>query len=199
MVEEVFRKMVSQIPNILVVDDEQVICDLLSQELKEQGYQVTAALDGNSALTLLREENFDVVLLDIRLPGISGIDVLREIWLNYPHVATIMVTAVNDISTSVEAMKLGAADYVVKPFDLDKLNSTIKDALVKQRATLDSDHIDAIASGVKAKLDPYSAYSKVVTEKTVSIARQLGIAEMEIQKWVEEKGTTEPDERKKTG
>ena len=80
-----------------------------------------------------------------------------------------------------------------------KVNASIQNAIEAKRASNDSGHIDSIAAGVEAKLDPYSAFSRVVNEKTISIARQLGIPEEEIKKWVAAKGNPEPDGRTKPG
>ena len=180
--------MVNKMPSVLIVDDEEVVCDVLHDELSERGYLCTTVLNGNDALAKLAAEDFAVVLLDIRLPGMSGMDVLREIWLNHTNTATIMITAINDVNTAVEAMKLGASDYIVKPFDLDRVNASIHTALETETATKKSPtEIDAIARGVEAKLDPFSAFSRVVTEKTIDIARQLDIADAEIQRWAEAK------------
>ena len=176
--------MISKKPRVLIVDDEQVVCDLLHDELSERGYLCTIALEGNDALTKLAAQDFDAVLLDIRLPGMSGMEVLREIWLNYGNTATIMITAINDVDTAVEAIKLGASDYIVKPFDLDRVDTSIRTALETKPATdKASAQIDAIAHGVEAKFDPLSSYSKLVTQRTIDIARQLGMTEKEIQKW----------------
>ena len=95
-----------------------------------------------------------------------------------------MITAVNDVNTAVEAMKLGAADYLVKPFDLDRVETSIRTALETKPATSKSStEIDTIAFGIEARLDPFSAFSKIVTQETIDIARQLGMAEEEIQEW----------------
>jgi len=111
-------------------------------------------------------------------------DVLREIWLNHGDTATIMITAVNDVGTVVEAMKLGASDYIVKPFDLDRVNTCVRTVLeTRPAADKPSARMDAIARGVAARLDPLSSYAKLVTEGTVDIARRLGMAEEEIQRW----------------
>ena len=165
-----------------------MVCDLLQDELSDRGYLCTIALDGDEALSDLAKQEFDMVLLDIRLPGMSGMEVLREIWLNHPHTATIMITAVNDVDTAVEAMKMGALDYIVKPFKLDRVDASIRNALETTK-TLKKvpPEMDAIARGVEAKLDPFSAYSKVVTQRTADIARQLGIDEEKIQRWATEK------------
>jgi len=189
--------MVSPKPSVLIVDDEQVVCDVISDELGERGYLCTAALRGNEALTKLAEQEFEVVLIDIRLPGMSGMEVLREVWLNHPNTATIMVTAVNDVATAVEAMKLGALDYIVKPFDLDRVAASISTALeTKKAVSKASTRIDAIAIGVEVKLDPFSNYSALITERTVDVARQLGIAEEEIQEWAKAKAKFDSERRR---
>ena len=189
--------MVNQKPSVLIVDDEQVVCDVLYDELSERGYLCTTALSGKEALAKLAAADFAVVLLDIRLPGMSGMEVLREIWLNHTNAATIMITAVNDVNTAVEAMKLGASDYLVKPFDLDRVDASIRTALdTKQATSKSSTEIDAIAFGVEAKIDPFSAFSRVVTQRTVDIARQLDIAEEEIQRWAAEKAKLDFERKK---
>ncbi len=176
--------MLNKKPSILIVDDEQVVCDVLYDVLSKRGYLCTTVLDGDDALAKLATQDFDVVLLDIRLPGMSGMEVLREIWLNHGNTATIMITAVNDIDTAVEAIKLGASDYIVKPFDTDRITTSIRTALETKPAIDKSfTEMDAIARGVETKLDPFSSYSKIVTQRTTDIARQLNIAEEEIQRW----------------
>ena len=179
--------MLNRKPRVLIVDDEQVVCDLLHDELTEKGYLCTTALDGNDALAKLATEDFDVVLLDIRLPGMSGMEVLREIWLNHSDTATIMITAINDVDTAVEAMKWGASDYIVKPFDLDRVGTSISTALETEKAAPKSSEMDAIARGVAAKFDPLLTLSRGVTIRTIEIAQRLGIAEEEIQEWAEAK------------
>lgn len=172
-------------PRVLIVDDEPVVCDLLHEGLSERGYLCTAVLNGNDALAKLAKEDFDVVLLDIRLPGMSGMDVLREIWLNHSNTAAIMITAIKDVDTAVEAMKLGASDYIVKPFDLDRVEASIHTTLeTKPAADKPPTELDAIAHGIEAKLDSLTLNAWVVTQRTTGIARQLGIAEEEIQRWI---------------
>ncbi len=171
-------------PNVLIVDDEKVICDLLNDELTERDYKCATAMSGDEALTKMKQDKFDVILLDIRLPGMSGMEVLREVWLNHADTAAIMLTAVNDVTTAVEAMKLGASDYLIKPFNLDKVDASIRHAIEsKQPPGKSVNEMDAIASGVATSLDPFSAFSKAITQRTADIARNLGIDEKEIQRW----------------
>ncbi|HEY92803.1 MAG TPA: response regulator [Dehalococcoidia bacterium] len=179
---------------ILVVDDEQVVCDILHDELSERGYLCATVLSGDDALAKLSNGDFQVVLLDIRLPGMSGMEVLQEIWLEHDNTATIMITAVDDVDTAVEAMKLGASDYLVKPFDLDRVDASIRIALETKPAIIkSSNEIDTIAFGVEARLDSLFGYSRIATQETIDIARKLGIADGEIQEWAAARATLYSD------
>jgi DNA-binding NtrC family response regulator len=114
---------------IMVVDDEHLIRWSLEQNLKKQGYEVVTAGDGEEALRLVREEQPDLVLLDIQMPGISGIEALEKIKEYDEDIVVIMVTAHGGLETAVNAMRLGAYDYVSKPFNLDELAIVIRKAL----------------------------------------------------------------------
>jgi len=114
---------------ILVVDDEHLIRWSLEQNLKKQGYEVVTAGTGEDALRLVREEQPDLVLLDIQLPGISGIDVLEKIKDHDEDIIVIMVTANSGLENAVRAMRLGAYDYVNKPFNLEELSIVVRKAL----------------------------------------------------------------------
>jgi two-component system, NtrC family, response regulator AtoC len=114
---------------ILVVDDEQLIRWSLEQNLKKQGYEVFSAGSGEDALRIVREESPDLVLQDIQLPGISGLEVLEKIKEHDEEIIVIMVTALGVLETAVKAMRLGAHDYINKPFNLDELAIVIKKAL----------------------------------------------------------------------
>jgi DNA-binding NtrC family response regulator len=114
---------------ILVVDDEHLIRWSLEQNLKKQGYEVCTAGNGEDALRLAREEQPDLVLLDIQLPGISGLEVLEKIKEFDEDIIVIMLTAHGGLETAVNTMRLGAYDYINKPFNLDELSIVIKKAL----------------------------------------------------------------------
>ena len=114
---------------ILVVDDEHLIRWSLEQNLKKQGYDVITAGTGEDALRLAREQQPDLILLDIQLPGISGIEVLEKIKEFDDEIIVVMLTAHGGLETAVNAMRLGAHDYVSKPFNLDELSIIIKKAL----------------------------------------------------------------------
>ena len=114
---------------ILVVDDEHLIRWSLEQNLTKQGYDVTQAASGEDALKLVREDQPDLVLLDIQLPGINGLEVLEQIKEIDSDIIVIMVTALGVVETAVKAMRIGAFDYINKPFNLDELAIIIKKAL----------------------------------------------------------------------
>ena len=114
---------------ILVVDDEHLIRWSLEQSLKRQGYEVATAASGEDALRALREDPPDLMLLDIQLPGINGLDVLEKAKEIAEEVIVIMVTALGVLETAVKAMRMGAYDYINKPFNLDELAIVIKKAL----------------------------------------------------------------------
>jgi DNA-binding NtrC family response regulator len=114
---------------ILVIDDEESIRDLLKDFLESRGYEVTTTGDGESGLSMLKEERFDLYLLDLMMPGISGLDVLKVAREEKISVPSIVITAFASVQTAVEAMQLGAFDYITKPFDLKAVDIAIKRAL----------------------------------------------------------------------
>src|SRR5262245_36278049 len=103
---------------ILVVDDEQSMRDLLEIMLKREGYSVETSESGESALKRLEKRSFDAVITDIAMPGMSGVDLLSKINQRSHGTAVIMMTAHGSTESAVEAMKLGAADYLTKPFQI---------------------------------------------------------------------------------
>lgn len=121
--------MVENIPHILVVDDELSMRELLEYMLTKEGYQVTCAEKGQGAIELLKKNNFDLLLCDIRLGDMTGLDVLRASKKQNPDSVVIMISAYATTETAVEAMNEGAYDYVPKPFDKDELMQTIGKAL----------------------------------------------------------------------
>jgi DNA-binding NtrC family response regulator len=114
---------------ILIVDDEKDFCTVLSDSLSQDRYQVFTALNGKTALQLAKKEKPDLMLLDIKMPGMDGIEVLRKIKKMKKEIVVIMFTAYGTLETARKAMKLGAYDYVTKPVDLFLLKSLVKEVL----------------------------------------------------------------------
>jgi two-component system response regulator AtoC len=116
-------------PNILIVDDDEVMCHTLADIMKKMSYEVTAVQTGKDALFPLQEKFFDLILLDVRLPDMNGLDVLKNIKEIDSDPFVVVMTAYADVQTAVAAMKEGAYDYINKPFDIDELKLTIRNAL----------------------------------------------------------------------
>lgn len=110
-----------QSKRILIVDDEQITLRALREEFAAAGYAVTTAADGQAALEQLARQHFHLLLLDMHLPQKSGMEVLRECRTNAPDTLVIIITAYASVETAVSAMRLGAADYITKPYDIDDL------------------------------------------------------------------------------
>ncbi len=139
---------------VLVVDDEQTIRDLLCRWLSEDGFYCESAADGRDALWKAFMKDFDVVLLDIKMPGMSGMEVLNRMVTDHPDTCVVMITAVTDNQTAVEAMKLGAYDYITKPFDLADLNLRLRRALERRKLTLENrEHQRNLEQRVKEKTE----------------------------------------------
>jgi len=118
---------------VLLVDDEKDFVEMLSLRLQEMGEKLKTAHSGQECLDVLKENDIDVVILDIKMPGMDGIETLKEIKKGYPLVEVIMLTGHGTTESAVEGMKLGAFDYLLKPADFEDL--TVK--LEKARARKD--------------------------------------------------------------
>jgi two-component system response regulator PilR (NtrC family) len=118
---------------ILIIDDEKSILDLLSVVFKKEGYRVRATLSAKKALELISKEEFGLILTDIKLPEINGFEILRRVRESKPEIAVVMITAYGNVKQAVEALKAGAFDYVVKPFDVEELKIIVANAMEKKR------------------------------------------------------------------
>jgi two-component system, NtrC family, response regulator PilR len=124
---------------ILVVDDERSMRELLMIVLRREGHQVYLAEDGASAVATMERQAIDVLISDIKMPGMSGVDVLREAKRIDPDVVGIMITAYASTESAVEALRLGAYDYLTKPFDVEELKAKVNNAL--ERRTLRQENV----------------------------------------------------------
>ena len=115
--------------SILVVDDEDALRTVLSSELLNEGYEVHSAADGDDAITELDKAQYDLVLLDIKMPRMNGFEVLKHIKQNHARTKVVMLTGFADLKNAIESKKLGADDFVSKPYDLVDLLTTIERVL----------------------------------------------------------------------
>ncbi|MCF8093938.1 MAG: sigma-54-dependent Fis family transcriptional regulator, partial [Desulfobacteraceae bacterium] len=116
-------------PTILIVDDEESILKSLSGILMDEGFETITATNGYEALQRIEEQAPDLVLLDIWMPGLDGIDTLKEIKNQHPHVQVVMITGHGTIETAVNATKMGAYDFIEKPLNIDRVIVAINNAL----------------------------------------------------------------------
>src|SRR3954471_13616130 len=114
---------------ILIVDDDRAQRSLLETFLHAQGYQTHSAASGEAALQLLLEEKFSMMISDVRMPGMSGLEMLRRVRQKHPDLPVLLVTAFADIRSAVTAMRDGAVNYLAKPIDLDELILTVRKAI----------------------------------------------------------------------
>ena len=116
---------------ILVVDDEPIVRESIRDWLKDAGYTVATAETGEEALKMMETQDFSILVMDVRLPGKTGIQILKEIKALKPQIKSIVITAYPSADLAVEAMKLGAVDYLIKPIAPDELEKLIRETLLK--------------------------------------------------------------------
>jgi putative two-component system response regulator len=190
---------------ILIVDDESIVRRVLSGKLEAAGYRWEQASTAEEALTKIERNPVQLVILDIMMPGKSGVELLAEIKAAHPDVAVIMATAVVDINTAIECLKQGAYDYITKPFNLDEVVLSIDRALEKRRLELENrdyqlhleqkvsqqarqirasflNAITALVYALEAKDKYTSGHSQRVADISVAIAVEMGLTKSEIEK-----------------
>ncbi len=122
---------VKRAASLLLVDDEEVLRTTLAQELRNEGFKISEAADGDIAIDLVKKEKFDAILLDIKMPRVDGFEVLKFVKDNAPETKVIMLTAFGDMQNAIQSLKLGASDFASKPYDFLDLVATITRTLAK--------------------------------------------------------------------
>jgi len=190
---------------IVVTDDEPMIRDIVARKLAAQGAECVTAVDGDTAKKAIADGGADLLLLDVRMPNCYGIDVLRDVREAYPDVAVVMMTAVADVKVAIEALRLGAYDYIIKPVDLNLLLLSLDRALEKRELLLENrgyqtyleervrrqterlrgnflNSVKSLAIALEAK-DRYTrGHSERVAHLSVVIARELGFDANRVEK-----------------
>jgi putative two-component system response regulator len=196
---------------ILIVDDEEMICDMLSRRLTQEGYSCVTAHSGREALTHFYKDAFSLIISDIKMPEMNGIELLKKVKTMHPKMIVIIVTAYPEIDMAVEAMRVGAYDFIIKPADLDLVLLSVRRALEKKRLEeevevyhqnlerlveertvklqqayrkLKKAHLDSVkvlAEAIDAK-DPYTrGHSDRVRRMSLQIATSLGLSEERVE------------------
>jgi len=128
---------------ILVIDDETIVHESCSRILTDEGYIIESAFTGQEGLKKIEEGSYDLVITDLKMPGISGMEALKKIKDNNPDIGIIMVTGYSTAETAVEAMKLGAFDYLPKPFTPDEIISVVSKAIEKKQILIETKHLES--------------------------------------------------------
>jgi two-component system response regulator AtoC len=171
--------------HILAVDDDAVACDLLREVLEQEGYAVNTATTGQAAMQLAREVPFDLALIDIRMPDISGIEVLKALKRANPQMPVLMLTAYSSMDTTIEAIREGAYDYLSKPCKMEELTITVKRALEQYQLLRENQYFrqelrekykfENIVGTTPAMLAVYKTVARLVDSKaTVLIEGESG-------------------------
>ena len=163
--------------NILIIEDEKEIRDGLAEVLEDAGFLVDSAENGQQGLEKIGKKDFDVIVTDLIMPVVGGMEVLRETKRIKSHTRVILITAFATIDNAVEAMKAGASDYITKPFRIDEVQTKIRKVLAEAEfdkpQIFDSDLIKAISN--QTRKDAVKLLYKVGKLKFTEIQRGLGI------------------------
>jgi len=163
--------MSDEAPNVLLIDDEAIALSNLTHVFEREGYSVTACKDGESGLTAMQSIEFDLVLTDLRMPGIGGMGVLRYMREHHPDVPVIMITGHATLDSAVDAMKAGAYHYIAKPFRLDEAREVVRSALELRTIKRENQEL-------KQQVEHLSSHASIVTQdlgmqRLLQTARQI--------------------------
>lgn len=184
-------------PNILIIDDEKSIRKTLSEILSFEGYKIDEATDGEEGLRRFGEKSYDVVLCDIKMPKLDGIEFLEKAKMLNADVPVIMISGHGNIDTAVEAVKKGAYDYISKPPDLNRLLITLRNAMDRQSLVAESKVLKRKVGKVQPMVGESNAISKIKdtigkvapTEARILITGDNGVGKELVARWIHEKSS----------
>ncbi|HEX4632463.1 MAG TPA: response regulator [Gemmatimonadales bacterium] len=186
--------------SVLVVDDEDSIRQALERFVTRLGYRAVMARDGITALERVAQNHFDLMLCDVRMPGVSGVELVPKVLERDPDVAILMLTAVDEPRTAVECLKLGAFDYLIKPVDLDELELAMRTALRRRQLEIERRELERwLASEVQVRtreLEERTAALEDVAFGALAAAQEWPGVDAAIRTLAKELGMTEDEVRK---
>jgi DNA-binding NtrC family response regulator len=165
-------------PHVLLIDDEAIALSNLTHVFEREGYEVTACNNGESGLAAMQSTEFDLVLTDLRMPGIDGMDVLRHVRETAPDVPVIVITGHASLDSAVDAMKAGAYHYISKPFRLDEAREVVRSALELRRIKCENKQL-------KQHIEQLSHHTSIITQdlgmqRLLETARQIAISDCSV-------------------
>jgi len=175
---EIKEKEGKEMKPVLIIEDETIMRESLRDWLKDEGYEVETAKEGEEALEKIGKKEFSVAVLDLRLPGKDGLEVLKEATEKDPKIKGIVITAYPSVETAVEAMKIGAVDYIVKPFAPDALEKAIQEILGPVQAEVKAEEVKVkeAAGEVPAVEEGEAEEAMVITEGGIPVHLEQGQA-----------------------
>ncbi len=195
---------------ILIVDDEANTRSILMKHLENEGSECAASPDGFDALEKIKEQHFSLIISDMMMPGMSGMELLRQVKKENPETAFIMITGFMDVNTAVDSLRIGAYDFITKPFELKNVRYAVDRALERRRLLIDNRHhqealerkvrertfelnaalndveesykitLEALVTALDAREHETQAHSLRVREYTLALARKLGLKDNEM-------------------
>lgn len=161
---------------ILVIDDEKVVGDSLRKTLQGEGYEIDTASNGQEGLRKARRESFDLIIVDLKMPDIDGLDVIKKIKEEQPDVMMVMITGYSTVDSATEALKTGAFDYLPKPFTPDEISEVVQKALVtKERIAKEKQEQEALRSLRHVQITTSGFEAKAPAEVAESVAQKVGV------------------------
>jgi putative two-component system response regulator len=186
--------------SVLIVDDEEAIRQALERFITRLGHRAVLARDGIAALERVSQGKFALMLCDVRMPGVSGVELVPKVLERDPDVAILMLTAVDEPRTAVECLKLGAYDYLIKPVDLDELELAIRTALRRRQLEIERRELERwLSTEVSARtreLEERTAALEEVVFGALAAAPAWSGSEAAIRTLAKELGMTEDEVRK---
>ena len=160
---------------ILVIDDETIVHESCNRILTEEGYTIDSAYTGQEGFSKIEQESYDLVITDLKMPGISGMEALKKIKDDNPDIGIIMITGYSTAETAVEAMKLGAFDYLPKPFTPDELITVVSKAFEKKKVLNETKHLESAYQDATKAISSSLNLNEVLNLIVKSVVNLLGV------------------------
>jgi two-component system NtrC family response regulator len=153
---------IEMIPKILIIDDDDLICKSLTKVIKRFNYETDFCMDAEKAIDKVESSNPDIILLDIYLTTMSGLDILKELQIKYPYIPVIMITAFADVNIAVEAMKLGAFDFLLKPIEIEYLKLILQKVERHLNLRYEVDKLTTLVEGEPISREMFGKSKKII-------------------------------------